>query len=268
MNTRSRFLRRRPKRRDGGDILGPGAAELFLAATDQQRPDRQIALRHQSTGAQDAAHLVGRQSQQIGAQIAHIKRNAAGSLRCVAMQQPAGCMNQIGCRAHRLDHAGLVIRQHDRDEGRPTGVTQRRGEIVEIHLAVALNPQNARARYLSRLQHRIMFDAGDDQRPFAPAGESQIIGLGPAGDEDHVLSLRANQPRDLSAGAIDQRARGTAEAMDRRRIADRAQRRFHRRLRGGAGRRGCVGIHVDRVAHFTRFKAGLIPLQPSCARDR
>ena len=128
----------------------------------------------------------------------------------------------------RLDHAGLVIGELDRDQNRPSPAFSRRaasqGRSIKpsaLHRdqldVFGVKPMTVEAAGMlgrSQEQHRRAAAAQTAER----RAEDQVGGLGAAAGEDHVLGLRADQPGDLIAGVLDGGARGAALRMDGGRI--------------------------------------------------
>ena len=75
-----------------------------------------VARAHQRAGALHAADLVRRKRQQIGAERADIARDASRRLHGVDMEKAARRVHDGGRFRDRLDHAGLVVGEHERDE--------------------------------------------------------------------------------------------------------------------------------------------------------
>ena len=83
-----------------------------LISGSSGRPSRRIS----APTPLRAADLVRRQRHQIGAERLEIAGDAARALDRVDMQEPAGRMHQRGCLRDRLDHAGLVVGEHQRNQ--------------------------------------------------------------------------------------------------------------------------------------------------------
>ena len=85
--------------------------------------ERQAIAADQRTDALRAADLVRRQRHQIGAERLEITGDAARPLHRVDMQEAAGRMHDRRRLRDRLDHAGLVVGEHQRDQ-RPRAAGQ------------------------------------------------------------------------------------------------------------------------------------------------
>ena len=85
------------------------------------------------------ANLVRGQAEIIDAQHGHIDRDLAEPLNCITHGQPFGLAHQGRCLSHWLDHACLIIRQHQAQDRNALGVMvpirQARGEILKINNA-------------------------------------------------------------------------------------------------------------------------------------
>jgi hypothetical protein len=97
------------------------------ARTGDQRAD---ALR--------TAELVRRHGQGVGAERREIHRDLAGGLDGVDMQPAIGLADQPGRLRHGLDHAGLIVGQHQADQGARAAVPRPRqpvqvGDAVGVH---------------------------------------------------------------------------------------------------------------------------------------
>ena len=116
----------------------------------------------------------------------------------------------------RLDDAGFVVGQHDRDQGRRGGLAEQLREAAEIDQTRVR--QGDRGGIGRCGQHGIVL-AGRDQYCRVRAGQGEIVGLG-AGTGEHDRGRgRADQGRDLVAGPFHPPPRRPAEAVYRGRIA-------------------------------------------------
>ena len=91
----------------------------------------------QRADALRAAELVRRQRQKIGAERIDIDRNPARRLHRIDMQEAARLMHDVGGLANRLDHAGLVVGEHDAKPARGRACASSACERVEIDDALA-----------------------------------------------------------------------------------------------------------------------------------
>ncbi len=187
---------------------------------------------HQRADALRAADLVRRQRQKIGAERRDIAGDPPGRLHGIDMEQAAARMHDRGRLRDRLHHAGLVIREHQRDQrprrfrdGRrpaPRGRCGRRRRPGISSIASRGNRPPARTEACSmaesKSRERGRFSAcGLDRRR-----QRQHIGFGAARGEKHVARPRPDQRGDLFARVLDQAPRGAALGMHRGRIAGNA----------------------------------------------
>ncbi len=108
-----------PKPTMPANVLGAGAAPAFLTAALDEGLDGHAFGENERADAFRSAHLVGRQAHHVGAQLGHVERHAAGRLNGVAMQQPAGVVDDLGGLGHGLNGARLVIGRHQGDDRPP-----------------------------------------------------------------------------------------------------------------------------------------------------
>ena len=119
----------------------------------QQGLDRNLRAANQRRRAIARPQLVPRQGHQIDPERHHIERYPPRRLAGVAMEIPPRGMDNLGDLGNRLDHAGLVVREHHRDHKlRATPQFTDSFYRGKIHHAIVLNPQGDRIAL--RLQHR------------------------------------------------------------------------------------------------------------------
>jgi hypothetical protein len=163
------------------------------------------------------------------------------------MDQRAGRVRQADCLGDRLDHAGLVVDPHHRDQGRLVARRQPALQIREIEPALGIDRDSLGP--LGRRQHRVVLDRRHQQPRPAAAADRQRIGLGAAGREHHLLRRSVEQRRDLPPRGLHPAACGPARRVHRGRVSDRLRRLGH----GVQGRRpdrgGSVVVEVDGTAH-------------------
>ena len=149
---------------------------------------------------------------EIGAERSRIERNLARRLHRVAMKERALGMGECRGLGHRLDHAGLVVGEHQRDQRRP-----------RIPRSCVRAPRDRRCRRASPgcAMLRVRLPAPNHARRAETstrrAGKppsARWIGLGAAAGEDHRRSGAAP----TSAATWD------ARLLRRSRLAARPQR--------------------------------------------
>ena len=99
---------------DSWDVFGAGAAAVFLFATDQQGMENRRDF-HEAN-ADGTAELVSA----AGDKIAFAEAGGgkfADPLRRIAGKRNVEFAAEFECFAPELEHAGFVVRGHDRDDG-------------------------------------------------------------------------------------------------------------------------------------------------------
>ena len=236
-----------PKPGDAGDVLGTGAKAALLATAMDQPLDQHLGrARDQRADALRAGQLVGRKCvAEIGAQRRHVDRRSCRAAWTASQWSQRAVLPGAdrGNLGHGLDHAGLVVGQHQRHHRRLAAFGQQRGQRGQIDPAVTTHRRGH--GMATGKQHRFMLDGGDNH-PFAPAAsECLVVGFGPAGGEDHLLRCGADQSGDAFACVLHAGARGAADAMDRGRVAAVAERRGNGFDDRGPGRRGGIEVEIN-----------------------
>ena len=103
---------------DAGDILGAGAQPPLLAAAANERIGQMnvVAASNERADALRPADFMGRQRQQIRAERSDVAIDASRRLHRIDMEQAAGRMHDRGRFGDRLNDAGLVIGEHQRNQ--------------------------------------------------------------------------------------------------------------------------------------------------------
>ena len=144
-------------------------------------------------------------------------------------------------------------------------LAQRLVERVEVDPAVAVDRKDHLAPAevadgVRRRQDRLVLDGRDDGTHGAAAlpgrergaDDAEVVGLGAAGGEDHLVGLGADRLGHLAPGLLEAGARGPAEPVGARRVAEGLGRQVgqHRLQHLGADRGGGGVVEVDgRVGH-------------------
>jgi hypothetical protein len=222
----------------------------------EERRERRPAPHVEGTHALGRAQLVPGQRQQVHRQLAHVDGQAAERLHGVGVHDDAPCAGAGGHRLDRLHHARLVVHPHERAHG--DGVVEQRLRCREIDHAVGVHREQARRgalgrRVVDRCQHRLVLDRGrHDRRPAlatvgAPRAEHrEVVGLGPARGEHHLVGPRAERGGEPIACLVERRAGGTPPPVRARRIAElRPVERLHRRSHLGPHGRGRGMVEID-----------------------
>ena len=104
---------------DAGNVqrTRPHAALVSAAIDDCRKLYARVLATHiQSANAFRAVSLVGREGHQVDFLLFQVDLYFAGRLSCVAMENDAFLAAQLANFLDRLDHANLIIDQHDRDQ--------------------------------------------------------------------------------------------------------------------------------------------------------
>ena len=167
---------------------------------------------------------MGRKGQHIGAERGDVDGYTPGRLDRVGMDQRPGRAGELRHLGDRLDHAGLVIRDHDRDQ-RLAGLRQHFLQGVEPDESVAIDRHqfDPVCRKASSREYRDMLDRADQQSLDAerPAGQGPFrrqhgdVRLGAAAGEGDVPRVAADERRHVGARHLDPLARGPSLAVDR-----------------------------------------------------
>ena len=187
---------------------------------------------------------MGREGDQVDRPAKRRKVELACTLHCVAMNQRPVGVGELRHLIDRLNDAGFVVGEHDRDGcGLCGAARQQRLESLEPDAALGID-WNAR-RFRRSRQHGIMFDhAGQNARARDPA-DRLVVRLCPARRKGDPVNRHAEPFGKRRPGPVNQGPLGTAVRMDRRRIAAFGQGRRDRRNGFGARRRGRIVIEVD-----------------------
>ena len=128
------------------------------------------------------------------------------------MQDRADGVGQLGELGDGLQHAGLVVRVHHRDQ-RSVGV-DRCTRLLDARPAVGIHADARHAHSVplqprtGPLRRRVLDRRRDDVSSivagFGHATDGEVVGLGASGREDHLVVVAAEQRRHLT------RARATA----------------------------------------------------------
>jgi hypothetical protein len=147
---------------------GRGAATpaaLLATPGDQRRERGDVRVQQECTGARRTAEFVRRDRQAVRAKPCEVHVHPSRRLHRVHVQQRAVPAAQRGGCGHRLDSPGLVVRQHQADQGARLD-RQQPGKACQIGDSVAVHRQGGRAR--GSRTHGIMFRGTDDDLPAGP----------------------------------------------------------------------------------------------------
>ena len=243
----------------------PGRKPRSWLAPSEERSERRAAPHVERADALGGVELVTGDGEQIDVELAHAAPAPCpptAPRRCERPHRTAWASSrELG---DGLEHAGLVVRVHHRDE-RGVAVDGFPGR-VDAGTSFAIDP-DARdpvpvpLQPVARACGRRVLDARGDDVP-APllertghATDREIVRLGAARGEEHLVGVAAEQRGDLlpgardglsSTGAVRMRARWVPEVL--------AQVREHRVDDLGQKRRRRVVVQVDGVwAHARSF---------------
>ena len=243
-----RRLRRSPEPGDCRDVFGAGAEPLLLAAAGEERREGEVLARpHDRTGALRAADLVGGEGQHIDAERGDVDRNAARRLDRVAMddgaglvgdagrsRQPAGSRRSRCWRAspRRAARRPSPARSYERPLATPASSTMPSPSTGMVLHSVG--------REAAAGQDRGMLGGADETgcRPDAACRRCVHSGVStvtfasvPPLVKVTSFGVAADEPRHVGAGRLDPLPRRASLGVDRRGVADRAERREHRLAR-------------------------------------
>ena len=199
------------------------------------------------------ADLVGRKRHQIGAQRGDVAGDTARRLNRIDMDEPARGMHLRGGLRHRLDHAGLVVGEHQRDQRPDRPAIAARSAVRSSTPALVTGICSAAA---NRPPLRSPKDARSPTpaacRPSAGDSASMLASVPP---EVNTTSPGAapTSAATLLARVFHQAARRPPGGMDRRRIAGQASAAVTAALRLRPQPATRVPVEIDPVGHRKSF---------------
>ena len=134
-----RQVRRHPEPDDPRHVFRAGAAAHLLRSAGRPRFDLDTRRKDQCSHAHGTAKLVRRKRKKIGAERREVERDPARALHSVAMKQGAVCMYRPGDFGYRLNDAGFVVGQHDRDQRRLPHLGKGGVERVKVDDALSID---------------------------------------------------------------------------------------------------------------------------------
>ena len=204
---------------DGGQRRGAAAAAALLAAPGDQRRDAgdapapAAARRRRRT-----AELVRRDGQAVAPSVPRSTGDPAGGLHRIDVQQRAVLAAQRGGLGDRLDHAGLVVRQHQADQRRRPDRQQPRQAPPR-----SATPSRSTGRIVGAGAAARTASCSVAPMMTRPAGAERVhrqgVGLGAAGGEHDIRRPRAEPGGERLARIFQDAARGAAGGMHRGRVA-------------------------------------------------
>ena len=160
----------------GGGVQGAGPHVALLAATVQDRRERDLPPEQQHARPDGAAQLVPGEAERIDSGRAEVHRQHADGLHGVGVHRDAEVVGDGGELTDRVDRADLVVGPHDRDQRDPLGFVgesgaQRLGtdaaelvDLEQLHLGALVL-----AEPLRRVEHGVVLDRRDEH-PHAAVG--------------------------------------------------------------------------------------------------
>ena len=215
-----------------------------------------LASHVQGANAFGAVGLVRCQAHQVHRQGAQVDFHATGGLRCIDVKNNVLFAAQRTNGGNVLDHANLVVDEHDTDQNRVR--PDRSLQHFQVKQPVCLHVEVAHFKALpfqlaAGIEHRLVLglDRDDVLAPgLVEAGrafERQVVGLGGTGGPDDLARIRTNQGRHLLTRSFHRGFRLPAPGMTARRrvakvLAQPRNHGVHHPLIAGVG--GAV-IHVN-----------------------
>src|SRR5581483_877032 len=191
------------------DILRPRPAGALVPPAVKQRLQARPLLQIKRSNPLRAMKLVTGDGKRVTANPLHADGDLARCLNGVSMKQDAGFGGNLPDLLHRLQHAGLVVGHHDRDQPRiRTQCPLYIGRIDQTALIYRHNCNLAAhlLQVLHRMEHSMMLDAGSNHviAGLQQSGDGQIVALRPPGSE-----------YDLRCAAVQQFCNRLARALHR-----------------------------------------------------
>mmetsp|Transcript_39914 Transcript_39914/g.102906 ORF Transcript_39914/g.102906 Transcript_39914/m.102906 type:complete len:318 (-) Transcript_39914:73-1026(-) len=155
-----------------------------------------------------AVYLVARNRQEVDVHRIHVDRNLANALSCIAVEKHLPLSAHFANLLYRLDHTYLVVYCHHRYEAGV--IAHSRAQHVQIDQAVTLYRQvcNIKAFFFqvtARIEHTLVLCLCCDDVPLPlfvelhDALDGDVVRLGRAGGEHHLLRVCTDQVGDLTA---------------------------------------------------------------------
>ena len=201
------------------------------------------------------ADLVPGQGEKISSERVDITGNSTGGLDRVDVQHAARGMDYARGLRNRLNNAGLVVGEHERNERSALERSHAPLKRRKVDLAASGHRQalDRCRREPPAGEHRGMLDRRNQEllarRSIGCRHERQHVGLRAARGEHHAARRGSHQRGHLLARLLDQTARGAALDVDRGRVAGRLERRERRRARLLPQRRAGVPVKVNTLGH-------------------
>ena len=202
-----------------GDVLGAGPDAVLLAAAVDDRLDRLAVADDQRADALGRADLVAGDGEQGAGELAQRDGHLAERLDRVGVEDHAGVAAALARspRPAARRPTSLFTHMTETTAGRSA---QRRVERLEVDVAPLVHREHDLAPAevadgVRRRQHRLVLDGAHHRAHGAaavPGGErraddAEVVRLGAAGGEDHLVGLGARWPAATSRRACSMPAR-------------------------------------------------------------
>ncbi len=241
---------------NSADVLGPGPQRTLLPSPTPRGHNGHLGRRSdQRADAVRTADLVGRQGQEVDAELGDVERHAACGLNGVAMHGGAGLAGKGGDLRDGLNNAGLVVGKHDGDTADARRTGQARLQPGEIDDAVGIDRDRLDTirRVAPPGKHRRVLHGGYEQHVvLTERRQRQGIGLGAAAREGHRGRRPADERGHDVARILYHPTRRTPRCVDRRGIASCSQRLAHGRNRLRPCRGGRVVVEIGPLGAHRR----------------
>ena len=174
---------------DSRQILRAGAPVMLLRPSHNQRLHRCAAAYIEDSDSLRTIQLVPGDAQHIATDARHINRHFAGRLHSVGVKPDVGLGGDPPNLLDQLNHAGLIVGHHDRDQARIR--TQRGAHIVGIHPATTVNGKIGHSRAL-----RLGALAGAENGVMLDGAGDHVVVLGDQAEDGLVVALGATTVED------------------------------------------------------------------------
>ncbi len=193
---------------DAGHVLGAAAPLTLLPAAVQQGAQRRARPHHEAADPLGPAELVGGHADQVSRGRQRPQVAPARGLHGVGVEggarRPLG--HHRGHLGQRRDGADLVVRGHGADDRHLAAqVVEGGGELVGVDGRVGAGPHHPAAGGEDGMEHGVVL-GGRAHCGAAPGGHDaqhgQVVGLGPAGGEDHLPRAAAQDVGHLVSSLV------------------------------------------------------------------
>ena len=206
-------------------------AALVTAAVNLRcHSQERLAPHEQRAYTLRSVDLVAGDAHEINVVAAHVDVDLADALGGVGVERYAPLAADRAYGADIVDHADLVVRMHDRNDGgiRVYGVGDRLGPDDAPGVRLDIGHSHSQGLQVGAgIEHRLVFVRGGDDAlaagGFDHALDRQVVRLGRARCPHYLAGIRVEQRGDMRAGLFDQFLGFPAVRMAARRgIAERA----------------------------------------------